>query len=244
VGGGVAPWTFSKYSSEYWSNPVGQGTFECGLFTAFAAVAKAIGSPQRFALLDLVAQAERPMDWLAQATGMTVANTSQHLQILRAAGLVERRRDGLYVRYRLAGPSVSRLVEAVRAVAEERDAEVERLVRTFLGDRSEITVLSIDELLARMSAGDVVVLDVRPREEFETLHVAGARSAPLAELPERFAALPRDRTVVAYCRGPYCLFAEDAVRLLLARGFDVARLAVGLPEWRAAGHPVQAGGEV
>lgn len=211
--------------------------FKDELYAALALVGKAIGSARRIELLDLVSQAERPVEWLARATGMTVANTSQHLQLLRSARLVEVRREGIYAYYRLASPAVSALCAAVRAVAEERDAEVVRLLRACRSD--EIAAVSLEELAERLSAGDVAAIDVRPREEFEAAHIAGARSFPLDQLPELTGRLPRDRLIVAYCRGPYCLFADDAARLLVAAGFDAARLEGGLPEWRAAGLPIR-----
>lgn len=212
--------------------------FKDRMYTSFAAVAKALASPKRVELLELLAQTERTVEWLAGATGMSVANTSQHLQVLRASRLVEGRRDGLYVYYGLASPAVFELTRTVRAVAEERDAEVERIARAYFGDRSGFDAIGMTELLQRAQRGEVVVLDVRPPEEFASAHVAFARSVPLTRLDAVAEELPRDRLVVAYCRGPYCVLADEAVKRLRAAGFDARRLDGGLPEWRAAGLPV------
>lgn len=215
--------------------------FKDRLFERFAAVAKALASPKRVELLELLAQTERTVEWLAEGTGMSVANTSQHLQTLRTARLVESRKEGLYVHYRLASPAVHQLYANLRSVAEERDAEVERLVRSFFGDRGELEAVAMDDLVERVRRGEVVVIDVRPPEEFEAAHLSGARSLPLAALDAAIGELPRDRIVVAYCRGPYCVLAEEAVKRLRYVGIDARRLDGGLPEWRAAGHPVEGG---
>jgi DNA-binding transcriptional ArsR family regulator len=212
--------------------------FKDRIYEQLAGVAKALASPKRIELLELLAQVERTVEWLAEATGMSVANTSQHLQVLRGARLVESRREGSYVRYRLASPAVVDLHRAVRGVAEERNAEIERLVRGFFGDRDGLEAVGMADLLARVERGEVVLVDVRPTEEFAAAHVPGALSAPLLQLDALIPELPRDRVVVAYCRGPYCVFADEAIRRLRAAGFDARRLEVGLPEWRAAGLPV------
>ncbi|MFZ5480830.1 MAG: ArsR/SmtB family transcription factor [Myxococcota bacterium] len=215
--------------------------FKDRLFERFAAVAKALASPKRIELLELLAQTERTVEWLAQATGMSVANTSQHLQVLRGAQLVDARKEGLYVHYRLASPAVHDVHRALRAVAEERDAEVERLARSFFGDREGLEAVAMTDLLARARSGEVVVIDVRPAEEFAAAHVAGARSVPLSALDELAGQLSGEVTVVAYCRGPYCVLADEAVRRLRERGVDARRMDGGLPEWRAAGLPVERG---
>lgn len=215
--------------------------FKDRLFERFAGVAKAIASPKRIELIELLAQTERTVEWLAAATGMTVANTSQHLQVLRAARLVEARKDGLYVHYRLASPAVRELYRGLRAVAEERDAEVDRLVRSFFGDRAGLEPVAMPDLLDRARRGEVVVIDVRPGEEFAAAHIAGARSVPLASLDDVLPDLPRSRPVVAYCRGPYCVLADEAVKRLRSLGIDAARMDGGLPEWEAAGFPVERG---
>ncbi len=213
--------------------------FKDRVYERVAGVAKALASPKRVELLELLAQAERPVEWLAEATGMSVANTSQHLQVLKAARLVDTRKEGPYVHYRSASAAVDRLGVAVREVAEERDAEIDRLVRDFFGDRSGLDAVGLPELVDRLGRGDVVVVDVRPPEEFAAGHLPGARSVPLPALDAATAELPRDRTVVAYCRGPFCVFADEAVRRLREAGFEARRMEVGLPEWRAAGLPVE-----
>lgn len=215
--------------------------FKDRIYERVAAVAKAMASPKRVELLELLAQTERTVEWLAEATGMSLANTSQHLQVLRGARVVESRKEGLYVHYRLASSAVGDLHRALRTVAQDRDAEIDRLVRAFFGDRSGIEAVSMSELLARAGRGEVVVIDVRPPEEFATAHIAGARSVPLSALDATAGELPRDRTVVAYCRGPYCVLADEAVKRLRDAGFDAHRMDGGLPEWRAAGLPVATG---
>lgn len=212
--------------------------FKDQVYERVALVAKALASAKRVELLELLAQTERTVEWLAEATGMSVANTSRHLQVLRGARLVESRKGGLYVHYRLASPAVGALHAAVRDVAAERDAEIEHLVNAFFGDRAGLDAVDMRELLERAERGEVVVIDVRPPEEFAAAHIAGARSAPLPDLDALTATLPRDRAVVAYCRGPYCVLADEAVRRLRAAGFDARRMDGGLPEWRAAGLPV------
>lgn len=212
--------------------------FKDRIYETFASVAKALASPKRIEILELLGQAERPVEWLAHATGMTMANTSQHLQVLRGARLVDSRKEGLYVHYRLASPAVYALYLGLRGVAEERDAEVDRLSRAYFGDRDGLDAVGMTELLERAQRGEVVVIDVRPPEEFATAHVAGALSVPLSHLDAALVDLPRDREVVAYCRGPYCVLAAEAVRRLRDAGLDARRLDGGLPEWRAAGLPV------
>src|SRR5919205_3842910 len=203
------------------------------LYDAIALMGKAFASPVRLELLDLLAQAPRTVDELARASGQSAANTSQHLQALHAAGVVSRTREGTSVRYALAGDEVLSLWLSLREVSVARLAEVERAAREYLGE--DVDAIGRDELIARMRSGDVVLVDVRPREEFEAGHIKGARSIPLAELEDRLAELPSDREVVAYCRGPLCAFAHEAVRQLRAAGRDARRLEQGWPEWRLAG---------
>jgi rhodanese-related sulfurtransferase len=203
------------------------------LFEAIAVMGKGFASPRRLELLDLLAQAPRTVDALARASSQSTANASQHLQALHAAGLVTRTREGTSVRYALAGDEVLSLWLALRDASVTRLAEVERAAREYLGD--DVEAIGRDELIARLRSGDVVLVDVRPAEEFEAGHIAGARSIPIAELENRLAELPSDREVVAYCRGPFCAYAHAAVRRLQASGRKARRLEEGWPEWRLAG---------
>jgi rhodanese-related sulfurtransferase/DNA-binding HxlR family transcriptional regulator len=202
------------------------------LFEAIALMGKAFASPRRLELLDLLAQAPRSVDELARASGQSTANTSQHLQALHAAGLVTRQRDGLRVRYELAGEDVLALWLSLREASAARLAEVQRAAREYLGE--EVEAIGREELIARMARGDVVLVDVRPAEEFEAGHIEGARSVPIAELRQRLGELPSDREIVAYCRGPFCAYAHEAVRTLRAQGRPARRLEDGWPEWRLA----------
>jgi rhodanese-related sulfurtransferase/DNA-binding HxlR family transcriptional regulator len=208
------------------------------LFAAFASVAKALGNGHRAEIVDVLAQGERSVDELAAEIGQSVANTSQHLQVLAQAGLVQSRRAGTRVIYRPASEGVVDLWMAVRGVAVEHVASVEVLADAYLGDRTEVECVTLDELAARLAEGSVVLLDVRPRAEYRAGHLPEALSAPVDELPTVVDALPGGVEVVAYCRGPYCVYADDAVRLLRARGRAARRLDVGFPEWRRAGLPV------
>ncbi|NUR76548.1 MAG: metalloregulator ArsR/SmtB family transcription factor [Thermoleophilia bacterium] len=208
------------------------------LFDALASVAQALGSGRRAEIVDVLAQGERSVEELAGEISQSVANTSQHLQVLARAGLVRPRREGTRVFYRLASETVADLWAAVRDVAVRHVAEVSVLADDYLGERDGMEQLSADELEQRLARGDVVVLDVRPEREYAAGHIAGARSAPVGDLDALAAKLPRRREVVAYCRGPYCVYADDAVRLLRARGLKARRLDVGYPEWRRAGRPV------
>jgi rhodanese-related sulfurtransferase len=202
------------------------------LFEAIALMGKAFGSPRRLELLDLLAQAPRTVDELARASDQSTANASQHLQALHAAGMVTRAREGTSVRYALAGDEALSLWLALREVSVARLAEVERAARDYLGE--DVDAIGRDELIARLRKGDVVLVDVRPAEEFQAGHIEGARSIPLDELEDRLAELPADREVVAYCRGPFCAYAHDAVRRLSAAGRPARRLEEGWPEWRLA----------
>lgn len=207
------------------------------LFDAFGAVAKALGSGRRAEIVDLLAQGPRSVEEIATEVGLSVANTSHHLQALARGGLVRSTKEGTRVIYRLAGPSVVRLWEALRDVAAEHVADVDRLARAYLGD--DVEAIGRDELSRRLRRGDIVVVDVRPEEEYGAGHIAGARSIPVAELGKRLREVPKSSEVVAYCRGPYCVFAHDAVRLLRRRGYRAVRLEDGFPEWEAAGLPVE-----
>jgi rhodanese-related sulfurtransferase len=214
--------------------------FKDRLYEEFGRIAKAIDSPRRLELIDLLAQGERSVEGLAAEAALSLANTSRHLQILRGARLVETRKQGLRVYYRLAEPEVHDVARAVHGLAERRLADVDQLVKTHLGSRDELEPVPREELLRRVRAGRTVVLDVRPAGEYRAGHIAGALSIPLDELDERLSELPARKEIVAYCRGPYCVMAYEAVTRLRARGLRARRLIDGLPEWRAAGLPVEA----
>src|SRR5262245_25488737 len=222
--------------------PVADSRAKAALFDAQASVAQALGNGRRAEIVDLLAQGERPVDEIAREISHSVANTSQHLQVLARAGLVRSRRQGTRVYYGLASDRVGDLWAAVRDVAVRHVAEVDVLADEYLGARDEVQQVSAPELEERLARGDVVVLDVRPEPEFRAGHIAGARSAPLPSLAELEPSLPRRREVVAYCRGPYCVYADDAVRLLRGRGLKARRLDVGYPEWRRAGLPIETTG--
>jgi rhodanese-related sulfurtransferase/predicted transcriptional regulator len=200
------------------------------LFEAIALMGKAFASPRRLELLDLLAQAPRTVDELARASGQSTANTSQHLQALYAAGMVSRTREGTRVRYAVASDEALRLWLALRDASVSQLAEVERAAREYLGH--EVEAIDRDELVKRLASGDVVLIDVRPEEEFAAGHIEGACSVPLEELERRLADLPTNREVVAYCRGPFCAYAHEAVRKLRTAGRDARRLEDGWPEWR------------
>jgi rhodanese-related sulfurtransferase len=211
------------------------------LFEGFAEVAKALASGRRAEVVDLLAQGERSVEQIAVELGQTVANTSHHLRALARAGLVTTRRDGTRIYYALASDRVAELWSALRAVAIDHVAGIERLARAYLGDRDGVEVIGRDELAVRLRRREVLVLDVRPPAEYAAGHIVGARSVPIGELRRRLRALPKDTEVVAYCRGPYCVYADDAVRELTRRGFQARRLIDGFPEWKRAGLPVAAG---
>ena len=202
------------------------------LFEAIAVMGKAFASATRLELLDLLAQGPRTVEELARASGQSTANTSQHLQALHAAGMVTRAREGTRVRYAIAGDGALRLWLALRDSSVAQLAEVERAARDYLGD--EVEAIGRDELVKRLASGDAVLIDVRPEEEFAAGHIEGAKSVPLEELERRLAELPTDREVVAYCRGPFCAYAHEAVRKLRTAGRDARRLEDGWPEWRLA----------
>jgi rhodanese-related sulfurtransferase/DNA-binding transcriptional ArsR family regulator len=207
----------------------------------FARIGKALSSPRRIELLDLLAQGERPVESLAAASDMSVALASSHLQALRAARLVETRRDGQRVHYRLAGDDIYELLGAVRAVARKRLAELEVAVASYVAAPDELEPVTREELWARARSGDVTILDLRPREEYLAGHIPGALSAPLQELEALLSRLPRDVEIVAYCRGPYCVLAPQGVAMLRTHGHSARRLADGFPEWRLAGLPIAVG---
>ena len=216
--------------------------FKDEIYEQFARIGKAFSSGSRLELIDLLAQQERTVDELAEETEMSVANTSRHLQVLKGERLVRRRKDGTRAYYRLAGPEVYRAWKAMRSLAETRLAEVEETVKRYLSDRDEMEALSQEELEERLERDDVLVLDVRPEEEFEAGHIPGARSIPVDRLEGHLDELPEDRDIVAYCRGPYCVYSDDAVRKLREKGRNARRLSGGLPDWLVEGRSVEHGG--
>jgi rhodanese-related sulfurtransferase/DNA-binding MarR family transcriptional regulator len=217
---------------------MGDHRAKAALYDALAEAAKALANGRRAELVDVLAQGERSVEELAAEIDQTVANTSQHLQRLLKAGLVTSRRDGTRVHYSLAGPVVSELWRTLRQAAELHVAELGRLATDYLGDRTKLNTVTRDQLRARLREGDVIVLDVRPEPEFAAGHIRGAISVPLHALRSRLGEIPEGTDVVAYCRGPYCVYADDAVRLLTRRGIPAARLEDGFPEWAAARLPV------
>jgi rhodanese-related sulfurtransferase len=217
---------------------MGDRAFKERLYGQFARLGKALASPARLELLDVLAQGERPVEALAQEAALSVANASAHLKVLYQARLVESRKDGLRVYYRLADPAVYRLWSALRQVGERQLAEIDRLVATYLTQRARLEAVSRDELRRRLAEGTAAVIDVRPAVEYRQGHIAGARSIPVDELAARLDELDPAQEVVAYCRGPYCVFADQAVALLRDRGYAAARYAEGYPEWASAGLPI------
>jgi rhodanese-related sulfurtransferase len=209
------------------------------LFDAFASVAKAMGNGRRAEIIDVLAQGERSVEALSEEIGQSIANTSHHVRLLAQVGLVESRRDGTFIYYRLASDRVAELWAAFRDVAVDHVAEVEVLAKRYLGDTDGVEELTADELAERLDRGRVVVLDVRPEAEYLAGHIEGARSVPHDQLAGTVASLPKSREIVAYCRGPYCVYANDAVRLLKAKGFKARRLREGYPEWERADLPVE-----
>jgi rhodanese-related sulfurtransferase len=215
--------------------------FKDALFSEFARIGKALASGRRLELIELLAQGERTVEELAKETAQSFANTSQHLQVLRQAQLVETRRDGTFISYRLADQKVLRVWLALSELGNSRLAEVGRLVDTYLKDRATLQAVDCEELRRRLNDGSTVVLDVRPTVEYEAGHISGARSIPVTELAKRLKDLPKSKTIVAYCRGPYCVFADEAASLLSSNGFRALRLAGGFPEWKLQGGRVAEG---
>jgi rhodanese-related sulfurtransferase/DNA-binding transcriptional ArsR family regulator len=218
--------------------------FKDRLYGQFARIGKALGNPHRLEFLELLAQSERTVDSLATETGQSLANASQHLQALKHAALVESRKQGLFVYYRLADPAVFELCAAIQSVAQRRLADLERLVQEQFGDRATAEPVRLEELFERRRSSSVIVLDARPLSEYQAGHIAGAISVPVDELQRRLRQLPRNKEYVAYCRGPYCVYADRAVELLRGSKRRARRLLQGFPEWRAAGFPVEHGGDV
>jgi DNA-binding transcriptional ArsR family regulator len=218
--------------------------FKDRLYGQLSRIGKALGSPHRLEFLELLAQTERTVDSLATETGLSVANASQHLQALKQAALVESRKQGLFVYYRLADPVVFDLCAAIQKVALHRLADLERLLDEHFGDRAAAKPVRLEELLERLGSNDVIVLDARPLNEYQAGHIAGAISLPVDEIQHRLRQLPRDKEYVAYCRGTYCVYADRAVDLLRRSKRRARRLLQGFPEWRAAGFPTEHGGEL
>jgi len=212
--------------------------FKDAIYEQFARIGKAVSSPKRLELLDLLCQGPRTVEALAKESGLTVANTSQHLQVLRSSRLVETEKEGLYVTYRLADPAVCEFFRAMRVLAESRLAEVELIKRQFLEGREGMEPVAREALLKLVRQGAVTVLDVRPADEFKAGHLAGALSVPLKELKLRLSEIPRGQEIVAYCRGPYCVLSVEAVELLRAEGFQAIRIEEGIQDFRAMGFPI------
>lgn len=217
--------------------------FKDAIYEQFARVGKSVSAPKRLELLDLLCQGPRTVEALAEHAALSVANASQHLKVLRAARLVEAERKGVHVEYRMASEDVCRFFLALRTLAEGRLAEIALVSREYLGARDAMETIAGDELLRRVKNGAVTVLDVRPPEEYRAGHIPGAVSIPLRELKARFRELPKDRDVVAYCRGPYCVFAMEAVELLRKKGFKAYRMKEGVLDWRSRGWRVDANRE-
>ena len=217
--------------------------FKDRLYGQLARLGKALSSPHRIEILELLAQGERSVDSLASEIGLSMANTSQHLQALRQSALVESRKDGLFVHYRLADPDVFELAQVIRSVAERRLAELDRLVHDHFRNRADAEPVPMDELLKRARSKQVVVLDTRPAGEYIAGHIPGALSIPVDDLQRRLKELAKGKDYVAYCRGPYCIYADRAVEILQASGRRARRLVAGFPDWRSAGFPVSQGKE-
>ncbi len=215
--------------------------FKDSLYEQFARIGKAVSAPKRLELLDLLCQGPRTVEALAEQASLSVANASQHLQVLRAARLVEAEKKGLFVEYRLADSQVGDFFHSLRQLAESRLAEVEQVSRAYFEERGAMEAVGGPELLRRVRGGEVTVLDVRPSEEYRAGHIPGALSMPVPELKRRLSELPKDREIVAYCRGPYCVMAIEAVELLRKKGFRAHRLEEGVVDWRARGWRVERG---
>ena len=215
--------------------------FKDAIYEQFSRIGKAVSSPKRLELLDLICQGEKTVETLSKETGLTVANTSQHLQTLKAARLIKAEKEGLYVKYRLADEMVCEFFRSMRVLAEHRLAEVDMIKRRFLAGKEGMEPVNRDDLLKRMIEGGVTVLDVRPSEEYRAGHIPGALSVPLDHLKEILVKLPADREIVAYCRGPYCVLAVQAVEVLREKGFNAIRLEESVQDWRAMGLTVEIG---
>ncbi len=219
--------------------PSSSRKFKDAIYEQLSQLGKSLSAGPRLEILDLLCQGPRTVEALAKQAGQSVANTSHHLQVLRRARLVEAERDGVHVTYSLAGEEVCAFFIALRGLAESRLLEIEQVTRQFLQERGVMEAIDREALVSRVKDGEVTVLDVRPYEEYQAGHIPGAMSVPLAELERKLTVLPRDREIVAYCRGPYCVLAIEAVELLRKNGFKATRLTEGVPDWRALGLPVE-----
>jgi rhodanese-related sulfurtransferase len=215
--------------------------FKDALYPQFARIGQALASPKRIELLDLLTQGEKTVESLAEYASTPIKNTSAHLRVLRQARLVETRKEGTHVFYRLADAHVEGFLRTFQGLAKQRLAEVEQVARLFLHRHDELEPVTLAELRRRLRDGDATVIDVRPREEYEAGHIPGAVSVPVDELQQRLRTLPRSREVIAYCRGPYCVYSLDAVTLLRRKGYRARRAEEGLPDWRLAGLPIVTG---
>jgi len=215
--------------------------FKDAIYEQFSRIGKAVSSPKRLELLDLICQGEKAVETLSRETGLTVANTSQHLQTLKAARLIESEKEGLYVKYRLADDLVCEFFRSMRVLAEHRLAEVDMIKRGFLEGKEGMEPVNRDDLLQRVAEGFVTVLDVRPVDEYRAGHIPGALSVPLEQLNQMLSKLPADQEIVAYCRGPYCVLSVQAIEVLRAKGFNAIRLEESVQDWRAMGLPVETG---
>lgn len=211
------------------------------VYSQFARIGKTLSSPARLEILDLLAQGEKSVDAIARTTRLGVKNTSAHLRDLRSACLVETRREGTHVYYRLASESVFHLLREFQAVARDRITDIDRITRMYFEARDQLEPVQPEELLRRLELGEVTLLDVRPEDEYRAGHIAGALSVPPDSVEQRLESLPRDHEVIAYCRGPYCVYAASAVEALRSAGFRARRLETGVPDWRALGYPVETG---
>jgi len=215
--------------------------FKNDIYEQLAHIGKSLSAGPRLEILDLLCQGPRTVEVLAEQAGQSVANTSHHLQVLKRARLVEAHKEGVHVTYSLAGDEVCAFFVALRGLAESRLLEIEEVTQQYLKERGQMEAIDRGSLVQRVKSGDVIVLDVRPPEEYQAGHIPGAISVPLADLKRKLTELPRDREIVAYCRGPYCVLAVEAVELLRKKGFKAIRLEDGVPDWRARGFPVEAG---
>jgi rhodanese-related sulfurtransferase len=213
--------------------------FKTEINEQFARIAKAIANPHRLELVDVLAQGERSVEELAKEAALSVANASQHLQALREAHLITARKEGLRVYYRLADASIYQLVQLIREIAERQLAEVERIVNAYLTERKALEPVTLNELMTRLREPGLIILDVRPALEYTQGHIAGARSIPIDELESRLHELPPDQEIVAYCRGAYCVFADEAVKLLMSHGYQARRMRQGYPDWKIADLPTE-----